>query len=395
MYVCGMPCSNEAQASTSLVGKGIQPVQGSPGHGSHSASGGDSLLTMVNPGGGGVQRGSVHCTSSVAYTGHRCFRLRLGSTSGVSQNPGFVVPCRVGSAHKWPGAQGSQESLRDLPVEAVSPLCPGPPGQHGSCVFPLQTGESPVASPLPRGSMPLGPVRSAQHSFAGRVPAGVQKLAGRCSEQVLWSPRMVSQGFGSSSGLPQVGLSPSRPVCLGRQHQVLELLLPVGAGGTLQGGCYNRAVAGGHPLCFPSVSPNSQGSDQGQDLQVHGHPDSPLVAQAVLVPYPGGYAHRGSYNAPTGLGSPDPALGRGPHGSPESQLSPSNSHVYPWLTQPETDYSQEVQMVLLSSRKPSTRRLYAAKKRGFTIAPQGKDKIQKLDVQQQLSVTDQVVHRLQ
>nr|XP_006113333.1 uncharacterized protein LOC102459040 isoform X1 [Pelodiscus sinensis]XP_025035615.1 uncharacterized protein LOC102459040 isoform X2 [Pelodiscus sinensis] len=286
-----------------------------------SASGGNSLLTMVDSGGCGVQRDPLHCTSPLAHSGHRCLGPGLGSTPGVPQNPGSLVPCRAGSAHKCPGAQCSQESVQDLPVKALSPLCPGPPGQHGSCILHQQAGGSPVTSPLPRGSVPLGPVRRARHGFAGRVPAGLQKPAGRCSELVLWSPRVVSQGLSPSSDLPQVALSPTRPVCLSMQYQVSELLLPVGVGGTLLGGCHDGHVAGGHPLCFPSVPPNSQGSDQGQDLQVHGHPDSPQVAQTILVPYTGGHAQRGACNAPASSGSPHPTLGRGDHGSPESQVS--------------------------------------------------------------------------
>nr|XP_025035938.1 uncharacterized protein LOC112544265 [Pelodiscus sinensis] len=220
--------------------------------------------------------------------------------------------------------------------------------------------------PLQRGPVTLAPVYEARYHATGGIPPGVQESASRHAEQILWSPQVVAQGLCSASGFPQVGLSPPRPVRLGTQCQVPELLFPSGTGEIFPGGCPDGCVSRGHSLCFSPVSPNFQGVDQSEDFLVHDHSHSPQVAQAILVPHSSGHAYPRPNSAPSSLGPANSYLGRGDHGSPGSQVSPPNGLVYPWLNQPERECSQEVQMVLLSSRKPSTTWSYAAKWRRFS-----------------------------
>nr|XP_008164931.1 uncharacterized protein LOC101944505 [Chrysemys picta bellii] len=124
-------------------------------------------------------------------------------------------------------------------------------------------------------------------------------------------------------------------------------------------------MGGPSALHIPTSTAGPQGASQGPQGLGLGHIDSFGMAAPPLVHVAPGNVRGNPAHFTAGPG-PDHAGSR-PSLAPELRIAPLHSLAAPWLKAMELSCSDQVRQVLLGSRKPSTRAMYPAKWKRFSL----------------------------
>ncbi|XP_074872927.1 uncharacterized protein LOC142024640 isoform X2 [Carettochelys insculpta] len=173
-----------------------------------------------------------------------------------------------------------------------------------------------------------------------------------------------------------MGGSPNRPVCHLQQQTMPSVLLQSGHRTGILGGHLRGAVEGPSTLCVPSHVTHSQGSRESQKRESTHNTDNLNLGPTAMVSSASAHVMPPA-TPPTGSAGPS-HTGSGVHSAPTSSKTPPTGVANPWLSTLESTCSEGVKRVLESSRRTSTRRTYAQKRKRFIswcsskqLVPQG------------------------
>nr|XP_032642405.1 uncharacterized protein LOC116828359 [Chelonoidis abingdonii] len=351
--------------STTLARFSLSATKGCPGHGSHNTVSRAGLPQLVAGPRPSVRRSTVSSDSTLAIPDDGCFRSGMGRAPGPSADPRALVLTRAPTPHQCPGAKGGPLGMPGISRAATGPLCCHFHGQHDGHVLYKQTRRNTIFPPLPRGSETVGILHSPVDRLDSLFPPRGPEYSSGPTEQIVPDTRMVHPSGRPVFCLPEVGLSPDRPVRLQGQQEVSDVLLPTGPLPGLPLGRLSHSMDEGPPVCVSPVPVSPQGPAQTAQGQGQDDSDRSGMAEAVLVhhaarPVPGASNITTSLPGPYNTGLRQASSPRPPVPTPDG-VAPV------WLNESERQCSAEVQQVLLGSRKPSTRATYLAKWKRFSF----------------------------
>ncbi|KAG6927209.1 hypothetical protein G0U57_010328, partial [Chelydra serpentina] len=244
---------------------------------------GPSLPRLVAGSQEGAGRGAISCTTALPSRHHRCVIPRLVGPPERSSDTGPVVGSGISPPHQPQGAAGSAPCLPSLFQAPSGSLCRSPHGQHNGHVLYQQARGGTFVPTLARSHTVVGVLHSPLHPPGGLLsPRGSEHLGGP-PQQILPGTRVIHSPGCYPLCLPEVGISPHRPVRDSRELEVPRVLLAPGTLPRLPDGRFSPALDRPPVLCLSTFAAGPQGPAQVTQGQGPPNPDRPGVAQAVLV----------------------------------------------------------------------------------------------------------------
>ncbi|KAM7164081.1 uncharacterized protein RBU57_008144 [Macrochelys suwanniensis] len=201
----------------------------------------------------GAGRCSIPSTSAIPSLNHGCVIAQLGSPFTEPPNTGPVVAAGIDPAHQCQGTASGTPCLSSLRLAFTGSLCHHPYRQHNGHALHQQTRRGTLLPALPRSDSSVGLLHSPLHSPGSLFsPRGPEHLGGP-TEQVLPDSRVVHSTGRYPLCLPEVGISPHRPIHDSREPEIPRVLLTPGSLPRLPDRRFSPALDGPPVLCLPAT----------------------------------------------------------------------------------------------------------------------------------------------
>ena len=310
---------------------------------------------------------STASSPATFFTSHNgCEHGRLGRSPGTPQPDiiRIVVSSGVSPAHKQSRNASSLSSCFSIPITSSGLLCDGIDRQHISRGLHPETGRDTLSLPVSGNNEITCSLQEPKRlSLVQTHTRSSQRPGGRFVSQTPVTSIGVDTSSGSGqSDIPHIRLSTGRPVCDQRQPQtssVCESSVRTSSVGGRR--AFVRLGSTGRLRLSPTHS-NSPNLRENQGELLPDPPDSPLVAQEILVQRPS--------RSPVRISQGTPAQVRSPIS--ERQTSLGSRHVP--LTRlavirqslQKKRFSVRASTLVASARRKSTRAVYDARWKLFS-----------------------------
>lgn len=156
--------------------------------------------------------------------------------------------------------------------------------------------------------------------------------------------------------LSEEGKSVHRSICHTSKQEMPKILLMSRTGSAITGRRVPDQMECPSPLCFPSNSSNLQSHTQNTNQQGQDNPHSANMAQTDFVPLSESHGNMHSIQYP--LMTWSPLTGQRTSPPSQSRENSPQSMTPSWLWGNELTCSDQIQQILINSRKQNTRHTY-------------------------------------